>query len=243
MPMNRSWTWRARVAPWLTALPLVVGPMLACSDRDDRGAMSREAASHEVAVATRSASPPPLDSITDAALRTDIGALGSAQGKDATIEAIETLQIQTDPLSIPFLQPFIRHADPDVAEKAVEAIEFLAIATQDGIPVFSEALTWDVSPRVRKRLLQALYEQRTELEDESSLARPMLGVLRHDSDPLVRVDAVEYAAAVGNSAIIPELQTQLDREPDDRVRQAIEWSIRFLRNETSDPPPRFDVSS
>lgn len=246
MPMHRSWTWRARVAPWLTALPLFVGPVLACSDRGEGGAAGREAASHEVAVATQPSKPPgppPLDSIADESLRADIAALGSVQGKDATIEAIDTLQLQTDPLSIPFLQPFIRHADPDVAEKAVEAIEFLAVATQDGIPVFSEALTWDVSPRVRKRLLQALYEQRTELEDESSLARPMLGVLQRDSDPLVRVDAVEYAAAVGNSSIIPELQKQLDRERDDRVRQAIEWSIRFLRNETSDPPPRFDVPS
>lgn len=241
MAMDRSWSWRPRVAPWIAALPLFLGPVLACSDRSDGGTASRD-----VAIATQSAKPPgppPLTSISDPSLRDDIAALQTAQGKDATIDAINDLQIQTDPISIPYLQPFIRHTDPDVAEKAVEAIEFLAIATQDGIPVFSEALTWDVPPRVRKRLLQALYEQRTEVEDESSLAQPMVGVLQRDPDPLVRIDAVEYAAAVGNASIVPELQAQLDREKDDRVREAIEWSIRFLRNETSDPPPRFDVPS
>jgi HEAT repeat protein len=241
MAMDRSWSWRPRVAPWIAALPLFLGPVLACSDRSDPGAAPQEVAAP--AQPAKPSGPPPLSSITDPSLRADIEALEKVQGKEATIAAIEVLQVQTDPLSIPYIRPFIRHADPDVAEKAIEAIEFLAIATEDGIPVFSEALTWDLSPRLRKRLLQALYEQRTEIEDESSLARPMLGVLQRDPDPLVRIDAVEYAAAVGNVSIVPELQAQLDREKDDRVREAIEWSIRFLRNETTDPPPRFDVPS
>lgn len=241
MAMDRSWTWRPRVAPWVAALPLLLGPVLACSDRNEGGATPQEVVAP--AQPAKPSGPPPLSSISDPSLRADIEALQKVQGKDATIEAINVLQVQTDPLSIPYIQPFIRNPDPDVAEKAVEAIEFLAVATQDGIPVFSEALTWDLPPRLRKRLLQALYEQRTEIEDESSLARPMLGVLQRDPDPLVRIDAVEYAAAVGNASIVPELQTQLDREKDDRVREAIEWSIRFLRNETTDPPPRFDAPS
>jgi HEAT repeat protein len=130
-----------------------------------------------------------------------------------------------------------------VAITAVETIEFLAIATTDGIPVFSQALTWELPSGVKKRIVEALYEQRTEVQDEMPVAEPLLLVLAREADPEVRLEAARYLGALGEVEAIPGLRKRLDGEKDDRVRQTIDWSIRYIRDETAEGPPEFDAKA
>jgi HEAT repeat protein len=219
---------RGRLPRWLriVILPLAIGPIVSCSDR-----------------CTREPDPLSLESVKDLNLRQELADLRAAQTSEQIKQALDVLRSETDSQSIPFIMQLFRHPDPDVAITAVETVEFLAIATPDGIPAFSEALTWDLPSAVRKRVVEALYEQRTETDDDMEVATPLLAVLERDPDPLVRIDAVLYIGSLGAVDAAEPLRKRLDAEKDDRVRQTIEWAIRFLRDETTDGPPKFDAPS
>lgn len=210
----------------LLTLPLALGAIVACSDYWEREPV-----------------PPSLETVKDVNLRPEIAKLQAAQTSEQIKEAIDWLRLETDPQSIPFIVPFIRHADTAVALQAVETIEFLAITTTDGITVFSEALTWKLPSVVKSRIVEGLYEQRTEVPEAMPVAAPMLLVLEREPDPEVRLEAARYLGALGEVEVIPGLRERLQGEKDDRVRQTIDWSIRYIRNETSEGPPSFDVKA
>jgi HEAT repeat protein len=212
-----------RILQTTVAVPLTFAPLFGCSERDSATSAKR----------------PALESVSDEDLRAEIGRLQSATDTKRIIDSIEELRSDTSPASIPFLAPFIRHPDEQVALAAVEAIEFLSIATTDGIPVLSEALESNVSPTVKRRIVEALYEQRTEVGGGMVLVEPLIGVLESDPDPMVRVDAARHIGALGEVEAIPALRKRLDAEKDDRVRQSVDWAIRYLRDETGEPPPSF----
>jgi HEAT repeat protein len=219
---------------------LLVGVALLAGAGCGRGEQAETGAPAEAATSVEATPAPSLDDAPD--LVAAIEALGASQTRDEVLEAIDQIRLETDPRGIPPLGPFIHHEDPEVALSAVETIEFLGIGTPDAVPVLREAVGWKLAPEVKIRVLEALYEQRTEAPGKVLIAA-MLPALE-DPDSTVRREAAEYLGMLGESRAVESLREQLARETDPQVRKSIEWSIAFLESDGADvpPPPREDAA-
>jgi HEAT repeat protein len=218
--MDKGSSWQ-RIGVGL-ALALVAG---GCSPAE-RTAQDAAATAAVEAVAP----PAPLPPIEDPDLREALAQLEAAGTREERLEALDAVWMAAiDDQVVPYLAPWIRHEDPEVAIRAVEVIEQLSVESERALPVLRQAVTWPLPREVKLQVLGALFELRTDAPG-FEVAQALLLAFA-DPDPTVRAEAAEYAGLVRDPEAIGPLRERLAIEPDARVREKIEWSIAFLRDE------------
>lgn len=176
-----------------------------------------------------------LEPIDDPDLLEAFDALEAAKTRADRLEALDAVWFAaSDDSVIPRLAPWIRSEDPEVAIAAIAVIEQLAVEAARALPVLREANALPLAPEVKIRVLGALYELRTDAPG-LEVAKAVM-VAFDDPDPRVRREAAEYAGMVRDPEAIGLLRERLAVEPDASVREMIEWSIAFLRDEVDFGP-------
>jgi hypothetical protein len=219
MGMTLSWPGLA------LGLALVLVGAGACTGSDP-------AAPDASAIAADPSAPPPapLEPLEDPDLREGLAQLEAAQTREERLEALDAIWLAaSDDVVVPHLAPWIRHEDPEVAIRVIEIIEQVSVESERALPVLREAVPWPLPQEVKLQLLGALYEQRMDADGMDVTNALMLAFA--DPDPIIRAEAAEYAGMVRDPEAIGPLRERLAIEKDAQVREKIEWSIAYLRDE------------
>jgi hypothetical protein len=157
--------------------------------------------------------------------------LSGAKTPDEIKDALSDLAVSLNPEAIPAASKYLTHADPDVVERAIEAMEQLG--TEGAIPPLRDALGQGLSPILRIRVLEGLYYLRLE-----GNVMPALLVAFSDPDPRVRKEAAEYVGMLGDRKAEQPLRDRLAVETDPATMRSLDWAIRFCTDKTDDGPPK-----
>lgn len=167
-------------------------------------------------------------------LKEVVAQLEAAKTPDEIGDALSDLAILQNPSAFPAIAKYFEHSDPAVAERAVETVEL--IGTEQCIPVLKEALSKPLPVALKVRVLEAIYSNRTEPEDESAVTAALVVGLA-DPDPVVRREAALQLGSLYDVGALDRLKEQLARETDPDARRIMQWAVAFLQDETKEPPP------
>lgn len=159
--------------------------------------------------------------------------LGKASTPDEINEALSDLAVSINPWAIPAAAKFFGHANAEVAEQAIQTVEQLG--TTLSIEHLQTAFSKVRTPELRIRVLEALYYVRSEGD-----VLPALLVALPDADPRVRKEAAEYVGMLYDTKAIGPLTDRFAAEADPAAKRSLDWALRYLKDETSESPPKQD---
>jgi len=121
----------------------------------------------------------------------------------------------------------LRDRDPDVRQKAAEALRQLLPAHPEALRNFLRVLPVPMTPQETQALKGVLRAYRG--------AVPAVRALLSDPDPKVRAGAVWALGVVGSAAATPKVIRALLSDPDPRVRAGAVWALGWMGKAAATP--------
>ena len=134
--------------------------------------------------------------------------------------AFMRLEALREPATLPAIQPYLEHRDPDTRAYAVRALG--AIGGPVEAPTLLRILRTDRHPRIRRAALLAL-ESFGQADPE--ILPAFLKALR-DRSPEVRMTAVDIVSRIDNPQAREAVRIRYKRERDRDVRRVLQEAIK-----------------
>lgn len=215
------------------SLALAIVALLSCTGLVPMAAFAGPAASHAKGAAspTPQASAPTTTGADDSlTVRGALARLAAAKSPEEIQEALSDLMLLQDPAAVAPVSKYLANPDADVADQAAATLE--SIGTPVAAAALEKALKLPLQPKIKSRVLDALYFNRTEVD---ALPGLLLGL--QDATPSVRSDAAYYLGELGNKKALPQIRRQIARESDPSARKVMEWAAAFINDGTAARPP------